>query len=274
MPSKRRKREVFDAKQVEVEIRKKEAIEEEKLKIVKDIERGIKAQEEVQERIKYAASIPSGTPTKNHRPPQGEGEVLRGCKEGTLEKVARQKLENELDEIARLENCARIQRMHEFHRLQLMQKTQKDDQRFQQIKATRKQLVETRKRNAWESFMRKHHISEAMEQMKITGKFVSLDDIIDPPGRVAGRCRTRRKGRPSGGFKGIKARWARSQRRTFWSSVECAGTRIATPRRRGGGGGGTRGGQVLSLRASRRWREVGALVSWRHRDAGARASAV
>ena len=41
----------------QVEIRKKEAIEEEKIKIVKDIERGIKAQEEVQERIKYAASI-------------------------------------------------------------------------------------------------------------------------------------------------------------------------------------------------------------------------
>ena len=103
-----------------------------------------------------------------------------------LERVAKQKLENELDEIARLENCARIQRMHEFHRLQLMQKTQKDDQRFQQIKATRKQLVETRKRNAWESFMRKHHIREAMEQMKITGKFVSLDDIIDPGGSRRG----------------------------------------------------------------------------------------
>merc|ERR1711970_1005231 len=88
--------------------------------------------------------------------------------------------------VVRLENCARIQRMHEFHRLQLMQKTQKDDQRFQQIKATRKQLVETRKRNAWESFMRKYHIREAMEQMKITGKFVSLDDIIDPHGSNRG----------------------------------------------------------------------------------------
>merc|ERR1711898_45390 len=93
---------------------------------------------------------------------------------------AKQKLENELDEIARLENCAR------FHRLQLLQKTQKDDLRFQQIKATRKQLMETRKRNAWESFMRKHHIREAMEQMKITGKFVSLDDIIDPGGSRRG----------------------------------------------------------------------------------------
>jgi hypothetical protein len=46
--------------------------------------------------------------------------------------------------------------------------------------------VETRKRNAWESFMRKHHIREAMEQMKITGKFVSLDDIIDPHGSNRG----------------------------------------------------------------------------------------
>ena len=41
----------------QVEIRKKEDVEEEKVKVVKDIERGIKAQEEVQERIKYAASI-------------------------------------------------------------------------------------------------------------------------------------------------------------------------------------------------------------------------
>ena len=182
----RRKREVFDAKQVEVEIRKKEAIEEEKLKIVKDIERGIKAQEEVQERIKYAASIRAERRQKiiDHRK---EKEKYYGVvRKERLEKVARQKLENELDEIARLENCARIQRMHEFHRLQLMQKTQKDDQRFQQIKATRKQLVETRKRNAWESFMRKHHIREAMEQMKITGKFVSLDDIIDPGGSRRG----------------------------------------------------------------------------------------
>ena len=170
----------------QVEIRKKEAIEEEKIKIVKDIERGIKAQEEVQERIKYAASIRAERRQKiiDHRK---EKEKYYGVvRKERLEKVARQKLENELDEIARLENCARIQRMHEFHRLQLMQKTQKDDQRFQQIKATRKQLVETRKRNAWESFMRKHHIREAMEQMKITGKFVSLDDIIDPHGSNRG----------------------------------------------------------------------------------------
>ena len=182
----RRKREVFDAKQVEVEIRKKEAIEEEKVKIVKDIERGIKAQEEVQERIKYAASIRQERRQKiiDHRM---EKEKYYGVvRKERLERVAKQKLENELDEIARLENCARIQRMHEFHRLQLMQKTQKDDERFQQIKATRKQLVETRKHNAWESFMRKHHIREAMEQMKITGKFVSLDDIIDPNGSNRG----------------------------------------------------------------------------------------
>ena len=170
----------------QVEIRKKEAIEEEKVKVVKDIERGIKAQEEVQERIKYAASIRAERRQKiiDHRK---EKEKYYGIvRAERLEKVARQKLENELDEIARLENCARIQRMHEFHRLQLLQKTQKDDERFQQIKATRKQLVETRKRNAWESFMRKHHIREAMEQMKITGKFVSLDDIIDPNGSNRG----------------------------------------------------------------------------------------
>merc|ERR1712167_445947 len=113
------------------------------------------AQEEVQERIKYAASIRAERRQTilDHRK---EKEKYYGVvRAERLEKVARQKLEN----------CARIQRMHEFHRLQLLQKTQKDDERFQQIKATRKQLVETRKRNAWESFMRKHHIREAMEQM-------------------------------------------------------------------------------------------------------------
>merc|ERR1711939_699862 len=112
----RRKREVFDAKQVEVEIRKKEAIEEEKIKIVKDIERGIKAQEEVQERIKYAASIHAERRQKiiDHRK---EKEKYYGIvRKERLERVAKQKLENELDEIARLE------------------KTQQDDLRFQQIK--------------------------------------------------------------------------------------------------------------------------------------------
>merc|ERR1712188_4433 len=111
-------------------------IEEEKVKIVKDIERGIKAQEEVQERIKYAASIRMERRQKiiDHRK---EKEKYYGVvRKERLEKVAKQKWENELGEIARLENCARIQRMHEFHRLQLLQKTQKDDLRFKQIKAT------------------------------------------------------------------------------------------------------------------------------------------
>ena len=130
---------MFDAKQVEVEIRKKEAIEEEKLKIVKDIERGIKAQEEVQESIKYAASIRAEADKRSLITERKRKSITASCGKARLEKVARQKLENELDEIARLENCAESS-AHEFHRLQLMQKTQKDDQRFQQIKATRKQF--------------------------------------------------------------------------------------------------------------------------------------
>lgn len=178
----RRKREVFDAKQVEVEIRKKEAQEEEKLKIVKDIERGLKAQEEVQERVNYAASIRAERRQKYIDERLHKEKFYGTVRAERLTKVAKAKLESELDEVARLENCERIKRMHEFHRLQLMQKTQKDDLRTMQIKATRNQLVETRKRNAWESFMRKAHIREAMDQMKITGKFVSLDDIIDPGG--------------------------------------------------------------------------------------------
>merc|ERR1711865_958936 len=160
----RRKREVFDAKQVEVEIRKKEA------------------QEEVQERVNYAASIRAERRQKYIDERLHKEKFYGTVRAERLTKVAKAKLESKLDEVARLENCERIKRMHEFHRLQLMQKTQRDDLRTMQIKATRNQLVETRKRNAWESFMRKANIREAMDQMKITGKFVSLDDIIDPGG--------------------------------------------------------------------------------------------
>jgi len=100
-----------------------------------------------------------------------------------MHKVMLQKLESDLEETARLENVARISRLDDFKRLQMLQKVQKDDERSAQIKATRADLVEKRKQNAHDSFMRKHRIREAMEQMKITNKVINLDNIIDGPGK-------------------------------------------------------------------------------------------
>ena len=42
-------------------------------------------------------------------------------------------------------------------------------------------VVDERKQNSHEAFLRKHRIRTAMDQMRITNKFVSLDSIIDGP---------------------------------------------------------------------------------------------
>ena len=74
--------------------------------------------------------------------------------------------------VTRASQGTRGQNSGEFRRL-------RENGRFRHRRA---ELVETRKQNAHASFMRKHRIREAMEQMKISNKFVSLDDIIDGPG--------------------------------------------------------------------------------------------
>ncbi|KAJ1445335.1 hypothetical protein M885DRAFT_550271 [Pelagophyceae sp. CCMP2097] len=79
-------------------------------------------------------------------------------------------------------DCVEQQRrISEYHRLKLLEKVQQDDYRNAVIKAKQSAVVEARKASAQEGFMRKHRIRVAMENMRITNKYISLDSIIDGP---------------------------------------------------------------------------------------------
>ena len=89
------------------------------------------------------------------------------------------KCESELAKVDRVQNVARIRRIDDFLRLQTLQKVQEDDQRSVTIKAEKKFLAEQRKSTAHDAFLRKSRVREAMEQMRVTNKFVNLDHIAE-----------------------------------------------------------------------------------------------
>jgi hypothetical protein len=66
---------------------------------------------------------------------------------------------------------------------QTLQKIQDDDDRSQRMKREKQQLLEQRKMAALQSLMQKHKITTAMDQMRISNKWGSLDKLIDGPAK-------------------------------------------------------------------------------------------
>ena len=77
--------------------------------------------------------------------------------------------------------------------MQTLQKIQDDDDRSQRMKREKQQLLEQRKMAALTSLMQKHKITTAMDQMRISNKWGSLDKLIDGPGNK----KIKKKGDPN-----------------------------------------------------------------------------
>merc|ERR1712054_644666 len=69
----------------------------------------------------------------------------------------------------------RVKRIDEFVRLQTLQKIQDDDDRSERIKAEKQALIKQRKQAQLDSLLRKHRITQAMEQMRVTNKWSNVD---------------------------------------------------------------------------------------------------
>jgi hypothetical protein len=89
------------------------------------------------------------------------------------------KLDSELAKDDRVQNVARIRRIDDFLRLQTLQKVQEDDARSAMIKQEQAYLTDQRKQTAHDAFLRKQRVREAMESMRVTNKFVSLDSLLE-----------------------------------------------------------------------------------------------
>lgn len=175
-------RETFAKKQQDAAVRAREKAEEDALRAQKavieraekDVMRAERLEDAVMRRKERRNKILEERKHREH--------YYDSVTELRRDSLSTQKLESELENIARRESVARIRRVDDFHRLQLLQKVQLDDARSARIKLDRAALVDQRKHNSHEAFLRKHRIRTAMDQMRITNKFISLDSIIDGPG--------------------------------------------------------------------------------------------
>lgn len=75
-------------------------------------------------------------------------------------------------------STCRIRRVEEFNRLQTLQKVQEDDDRSERIKDEKAFVREQQKNSAHEGFIRKQRVKEAMNEMRVTNKFVNIESIL------------------------------------------------------------------------------------------------
>ena len=88
-------------------------------------------------------------------------------------------LNSELIQADKRANVERIKRMDEFMRLQTMKKLQSDDERTAAIRDQKRALGEQRRKMAHDNFLRKCAVKEAMDQMRISNKFVDIEDVLN-----------------------------------------------------------------------------------------------
>mmetsp|Transcript_16224 Transcript_16224/g.24604 ORF Transcript_16224/g.24604 Transcript_16224/m.24604 type:complete len:519 (+) Transcript_16224:83-1639(+) len=89
----------------------------------------------------------------------------------------------ELKDEEQRQNVERIKRVDEFVRLQMLQAIRLQDERTDKLRRERELLVEKRKEISHKMLLNKHRVMEAMEQMKVTNKFVAIDLDHDGKGK-------------------------------------------------------------------------------------------
>jgi len=94
------------------------------------------------------------------------------------EKMAVKSLREELHKEDKRQNVERLRRMNEYMRLQTANKLEEDDARTEKIKEQKEKILAERRKMAHENFLRKAAVKEAMEQMKVTNKFVDIEELL------------------------------------------------------------------------------------------------
>lgn len=85
---------------------------------------------------------------------------------------------SELNQTDKQKNIERQARVNEFIRLQTLQKITKEDIKHAQIKTVKRELLQKQRAELKNSLIRKHTISDAMDQMRITNDFSMLDKLF------------------------------------------------------------------------------------------------
>jgi hypothetical protein len=168
----------FDQKQRDIEIAKKEKAEEDRLKVIKmTAEREAKQQ---RQKMKFDDAMQLNEDRKQRIQKQlnDREHFIHVVEEQRAEERFTTQLQHELALEDKRQNVERIKRMNEFMRLQTMNKIEDDDKRTEAIREQKNQLLEERRQMAHENFLRKMWVKEAMDQMKVTNKFIDIEEVL------------------------------------------------------------------------------------------------
>ena len=172
------KRAVYDQKQLDIEVAKKEKAEEDRLKTIKlSASREEKHHRQKMKKDEAMARLEERKMRIQQQLDNRE-QFIHVIEEERAEERAKANLMAELAHSDKRQNVQRIQRMNEFMRLQTMHKIENDDSRTELIKEQKTHLLEERRQMAHENFLRKSWVKEAMDQMKVSNKFVDIEEII------------------------------------------------------------------------------------------------
>lgn len=75
-------------------------------------------------------------------------------------------------------NVQRIQKVHEYNRIKVLNKIAQDDAKSKSIKLKKQVLIEARKNFALESQMRKHKIANAVDNMRVSNDWGAMEKLM------------------------------------------------------------------------------------------------
>mmetsp|Transcript_8067 Transcript_8067/g.20628 ORF Transcript_8067/g.20628 Transcript_8067/m.20628 type:complete len:516 (-) Transcript_8067:124-1671(-) len=168
----------FEQKQENAKLRAAEKREEEMIQIQKTIKQQEEASKLRAQRLEDAKGTmedrkQSIIENRKKRDEQAGLIHIQRAKEMQLKM-----LETDLLKEDKQQNVQRIRRVEEFNRLQTLQKIQEDDDRSERIKDEKAFVREQQKNSAHEGFIRKQRVKEAMNEMRVTNKFVNIESIL------------------------------------------------------------------------------------------------
>lgn len=131
-------------------------------------------------------------------------QVYLKVKEESDARVAMMKFMTDLHMKDKLDNVERVARMNEFRRLQTLQKIYTEDNKFEEIKGKKEEMLRRHNDESKQSLVRKHEIGETMERMRMTNDFTLLDKLfVNKKGsKGGGSAGASRGGKGGGGGRG------------------------------------------------------------------------
>lgn len=87
----------------------------------------------------------------------------------------------------KLENVERVARVNEFIRLQTLRKICEQDRRYDTIQGKKREFHHKHQEEVKHALTRKHEISDAMNQMRVTNDFSMLDKLFSKKNKRGGR---------------------------------------------------------------------------------------